>query len=521
MRKGSRVPAAIAAAVFACASAHAAEPVQGPTSSDPSYFTPTATGWTATSLITAGDAAENNGYRLVGNGDGMGAIAGRWDANLKKYTDTTLYMTVYMDHELEADAGIERAHGQKGSFVSQWTIQLETLKVLSGEDLIRKVMTWNNTSKTFQDTTGTTLFEKLCSATLPPQAALYHAASGKGYTGRVFLSGEESGTEGRAFAHFISGAQKGTTYQLPYMGHSSWENILPRPFASPQTVVIGINDNDPGQIYVYVGTKQSTGTPVQKAGLLGGKLYGVKVVDGGPNYGNGPVFEENNGAINGRFTLVDVSSAALGTGSQLETASDASGVSQFARPEDGSWDPSDSRNFYFNVTGTPATTAKPEQSARVYRLRFDDTTWPTGGTIERIVDSASLTGKDGHFDNMTVNSVGQVLTQEDPGSTPYLAKTWRISPADPDPLASAVQVLQSNPAYFTLGSPTYHTQTEEHTGIIEVTSLLRQASWFKGGRRYYLTSMMDHCRPTQVLCPAASDPELFTGGQLNLVSGPK
>ena len=507
MCRGSRVPAAVAA-IFACVSVHAAEPVQGPTSSLPSYFTPTATGWTATSLITASDPAENNGYRLVGNGDGMGAIAGRWDPNLKKYIDTTTYMTVYMDHELDADVGIARAHGQKGSFISQWTIALESLKVLSGEDLIRKVWTWNNTTKTYQDTTGTTLFEKLCSASLPPPAALYDAASGKGYTGRVFLNGEESGTEGRAFAHFISGPQKGTSYQLPYMGHTSWENILVRPFASPQTVVIGLNDNDPGQIYVYVGNKQSTGTPLQKAGLLGGKLYGVKVFDGGLNYGNGEVFEENNGAITGRFGLVDVSSAALGTGSALETASDAARVTQFARPEDGSWDPSDSQNFYFNVTGTDT------QTARVYKLRFYDTTWPTGGTIELVVDSAALTGKDGQtarsFDNMTVNSVGEVLTQEDNGSTPYLAKTWKIKPGDP---LAAVQVLSSNSAFFTLGSPTYHTQTEEHSGIIEVTSLLRKASWFKGGRRYYLSSVMDH--------KASSDPEIVTGGQLNLVSGPK
>jgi hypothetical protein len=506
MRKGSRVPAAVAAAVFACASAHAAEPVRGPTSSDPSYFTPTATGWTATSLITAGDAAENNGYRLVGNGDGMGAIAGRWDDSLKKYVEPTLYMTVYMDHELDSGVGIPRAHMKAGSFVSQWTIQLETLKVTAGEDLIRKVFTWNNASKAFQNTTGATVFTKLCSASLPPQAALYDKASGKGYSGRVFLDGEET-NEGRAFMHLISGAQKGTSYQLPYIGRSAWENILAWPFAGPQTVVIGINDGDPGQIYVYIGAKQSTGNPLQKAGLMGGKLYGVKVVDGGPNYLNGAVDVEDKGAINGRFTLVDVSSAALGTAFQLEAASDDANISQFARPEDGNWDPSDARNFYFNVTGNAS------QTARVYRLRFDDTTWPSGGTIELVVDSKSLTGKDGQtarsFDNMTVNSVGQVLTQEDPGSSPYLAKTWKIKPSDP---LAAVQVLSSDAALFAQNSTT-HSQTEEHSGIIEVTSLLRNASWFTTGRRYYLTNMMDH--------KSSTDPEITQGGQLNLVSGPK
>src|SRR5690349_11724213 len=179
MRRGSDVAAAVAA-LFACAGVQSAEPVQGPTSSQPSYFTPTATGWTASALITAGDPADNNGYRMVGNGDGMGAIAGRWDDNLKKYVDTTLYMTVYMDHELAADAGTVRAHGQKGSFVSQWTVELENLKVLAGQDLIRKVFTWNNTSKAFQDTTGTTIFTKLCSASLPPQAAFYDSVSRTG-----------------------------------------------------------------------------------------------------------------------------------------------------------------------------------------------------------------------------------------------------------------------------------------------------------------------------------------------------
>ena len=46
------------------------------------------------------------------------------------------------------------------------------------------------------------------------------------------------------------------------------------------------------------------------------------------------------------------------------------------------------------------------QSARLYRLTFDSLENPTGGTIDLVVDSASLTGTDGlrsdGFDNITV-----------------------------------------------------------------------------------------------------------------------
>ena len=487
----------------------AAEPVQGPSSSEPAYVVPTATGWTATSLITAGDGASQNGYRMVGMPDALSAIAGAWDATLHKYTQPASYITVFMNHEIPKSQGIVRAHGQTGAFVSQWTIELSTLKVVRGEDLIRRVMTWNNTAKAFQDTTGATRFDRFCSGDLPKQSALYDAASGKGYRGRLYLNAEEASTaDGRVFAHVVSGTQKGTSYQLPYLGKARWENALANPATGQQTVVMVLNDDKPGQVYLYVGTKQSSGNPVQRAGLQGGKLYGIKVTDGGPNYGGGAVLTENAGAINGRFTVVDVSGAALGTADALETQSDAGGVTQFARPEDGAWDTLDSRTFYFNATGMLG------QSARLYRLHFDGTGWPASGTIELVVDSASLTGKDGQrarsFDNIAVSANGTIMVEEDAGSEAYLGKTWKINRANP---LAAVQVLQSNPAFFAYGGSNFDTTTEESSGIIDVTSLVRPAPWFVSTRRYYLANMMDHLSST--------DPELVQGGQLYLVSGPK
>ena len=42
------------------------------------------------------------------------------------------------------------------------------------------------------------------------------------------------------------------------------------------TVVIGLDDTTPGQVYVYVGTKTGAGNDFEKAGLMGGTMYGVR-----------------------------------------------------------------------------------------------------------------------------------------------------------------------------------------------------------------------------------------------------
>ena len=66
----------------------------------------------------------------------------------------------------------------------------------------------------------------------------------------------------------------------------------------------------------------------------------------------GAVRTENAGSINGRFTLVDVSAQALSSSTMLEALGDQLAATEFARPEDGNWDPTNPRVFYFNVTGS-------------------------------------------------------------------------------------------------------------------------------------------------------------------------
>ena len=143
MKPCTRRALAAHALLLAWAAAAPAQPVQGPSSSAPPYVVPTAQGWSVSSLITVGDGAAQNGYRMVGLPDGLGAIGGAWSTEQRKYLRPDLYLTVFMNHEVRDYWGVARAHGRNGAFVSQWTIELGTLKVLRGEDLIRRVMTWN------------------------------------------------------------------------------------------------------------------------------------------------------------------------------------------------------------------------------------------------------------------------------------------------------------------------------------------------------------------------------------------
>lgn len=480
---------------------------QGPTSSQTPYVTPTAPGWEVVSLVSVGDGAEADGYRMVGIPDGLGAVAGKFENG--RYVADKAFMTVFMNHELGATAGVTRAHGSTGAFVSQWTLHLNTLQAKWGQDLVERVFTWDGVNRRFVE--GTTAFGRLCSADLAAPTAFFNPRTGRGFYGRLFMNGEESGSEGRAFAHVVSGDDKGTSYQLPYLGRFSWENSVAHPGAGDKTIVVGLDDSTPGQVYVYVGDKQRSGNPVERAGLQNGKLFGVRVTNGGSNYANGPAVLENNGALSGSFSLIDVSDVAAGTGAALQSTSVSRGITEFARPEDGAWDTKNPNVFYFVTTG--ATLGGQTQTARLYKLTLDSLQNPTGGTIQLVVDAATLTGTDGQtarsFDNLTVDHAGRVLVQEDPGGNAYIAKTWEVTPTSP---ATAVQIFESDRTRF-LGTTPPFSIDEESSGIIEVTHLVRSARWYQPGRRYFLADMQAHYAIT-------GDTELVEGGQLYMLISP-
>lgn len=425
----------------------AANTITGPSSSQPPYLVRAVPGVVTKAILTVGDTPAGSAYQMVGIPDGLGAFDNG---------DGTF--TVLMNHELANTAGVVRAHGAKGAFVSKWVINKDDLSVVSGEDLIKTVNVWNTTTQTYDQAAAT--FSRFCSANLAPLSAFYNSASGLGYNGRIFMNGEETGSEGRAFAHLMNG----TSYELPRMGKFSWENTLANPASGNKTVVIGTDDSTPGQLYVYVGTKASSGSPVERAGLTNGSLYGVKVA-------GIPVESRNEGIATGTaFSLYGFGDVSNWSGTQLDTKSNDNDVTRFLRPEDGAWDPRNPNDFYFVTTDRFSTPASPGRS-RLWRLHFSDLGNPAaGGTIDMLLD-----GTEGQqmLDNLTLNRHGQVFIQEDPGNQPHVAKVWRYDVAS-DTLSL---VAQHDPDRFAPGAPNFLTQDEESSGIIDASDILGEG-WF-------------------------------------------
>ncbi len=467
----------------------AAAGTRGPSSSQTPYVTPTATGWSVISIISVGDAADN-GYRMVGIPDGLGA-----------YDNGNGTFTVLMNHELAPNLGATRAHGATGAFVSEWVISKVDFRVISGMDLARRHNLWNGATHSYEAATGAAnSFNRLCSADLPATSAFYNAASGKGTRERLFMTGEEAGAEGRAYAFVATGANKGNAYELPKLGKFSWENSLANPYSGDRTIIIGTDDSAPGQVYIYQGTKTNTGLEIEKAGLTNGSLAGVKVKANPAVTGN-----LESGPISGTFSTIAVDTSVNGASQQANSRID--GITEFARPEDGTW--ADAKTFFFATTGADpdGDGAIGMQPSRLYKLTFNENDGVVDyhhGSISMVKDSSTLVGTDGataqKFDNVAMGEDGKLYIQEDPGNSPYIAKTWMF-----DPVADSwTQILEADRTRF--ASPTVpFSHDEESSGIIEITSVLGRHD----GRRYFLADMQAHYN-----IPG----ELVQGGQLYVIS---
>jgi hypothetical protein len=417
--------------------------IKGPSSSQTPYVTPVKTGVQTNSIITVQDVI--GGYKMCGLADGLGA-----------YDNGDGTFTVLMNHEMGNTSGIARAHGSKGAFVSKWIINKSNLSVVSGSDLIKTVKLWNGSSYSTYNTASPMPagFSRFCSADLPAVSAFYNAATGKGTTERIFMNGEESGNEGRGFAHIATGANAGTSYELPYLGKFSYENAVASPATGDKTVVVGLDDATPGQVYFYIGTKTTTGTEIEKAGLSNGNLYAPAV--------NGMLIETSASvpAAGTPFTMINLGDVHNTTGTALNTASNIAGVTQFLRPEDGAWDPLHPEDFYF------VTTNAFNSPSRLWKMHFNNINDLTqGGTI-----TAVLNGTEGQqmLDNIGIDQWGHILMQEDCGGNVRLGKTWQYTIAT-DVLT---EIGSHDAARFISGAPGFLTQDEEASGIIDVQEIL-------------------------------------------------
>jgi hypothetical protein len=515
--------AAAAAALFALNTFA----VQGPSSSQAAYLVSTDPSTAITSIITTGDAAQN-GYRMAGVPDGLGA-----------FDNGDGSFTVLMNHELTRTYGINnanplapnnpilgattgtfyttatRSQGGVGAFVSSWVIDKNTLQVKSGADLMQRVYTYDGSGFTQSFDANVNSFSRFCSADLAAVTAFYNPATGLGTQSRIFLNGEEDGSNpfkiggvsyNRGLAHVATGADKGSSYILPWAQlpgtQVGYENFLANPNSGDKTVVMGNSDGGKNGLWVYIGNKSAAGNDIEKAGLVGGQLLRVAV----------------DTSTSNAETLAATGGYGIGLASKTGSFSLISGDATaptgttFLRPEDGAWD-LNNKNVYYFVT-TSANLSSGGQS-RLWKMTFSDVTAnPTaGGKIELLLD-----GTEGQemFDNMTVDADGNLILLEDPGNNNRggatnpvgTARVWKYNVGT----KSLITLAQHDPARFdpvNAGTPGYLTQDEESSGVIEITGILGRAD----GKKYFLLDTQNHV--------ATTDVALMEGGQLMIMAVPE
>ena len=453
-------------------------------------------------IITTGDATSKVGggtYLFGGIPDGLGMFDNG---------DGTV--TVLVNQEIGNTLGTVRADGAKGAYVSELVIDKTTLEVISGQDAIQTLKVWDAVNH--QYVVSTAALSRFCSADLPAQSALYNANDGLGSQAKIFFTGEESGAEGKQLGVVITGSEAGTAYELPWLGKFSHENAVANAYAQDKTIILGTDDagGGKGQVYVYVGTKTSSGTEVDKAGLTNGVLYGFAVT--------GLAQETATTNLqNATFTLAALGDVSGKTGAQLETDSTAAGVTQFLRPEDIAWDPSNAARGYFvvtdNVNPNGTATTPTVYHSRLYQFTFTDITHPElGGKITAVLD-----GTEGQvmFDNITVDAQGLVTLCEDPGNNVRVGRVWQYNPttdhltelAHHDPALFLQNTDPLQPGY-TPNPATFLTQDEESSGVLDVTSTFGDAH-----HKAFLIDTQNHAVAT-----GSNAATLVEGGQLQLIT---
>jgi hypothetical protein len=421
-------------------------------------------------IATVGDAV--TGTIVRGIPDGMGA-----------YDNGRGGITLLSVHEVSTENAFvlkgKSTTAPWGTSITKFTVSKNTKAVTNVSSFMQKVNFYNYTTGKYQETPAGAApagvkpgyfdwgISRFCSATYA--AAGTFSYNGVGYDGGLFLSGEETGDESRGFAF----DEDGTGYQLPRMGMLSFENIMPSLKPGANTVAIASEDNREGQLYVYAGKKQSTGTAIDKAGLTNGDLHVMNI----PTVKSDNLFRTTvgkNKKVAAEFVKVDWNT----TPSAFAKESNEKGLTM-ARIEDGHWDPSNPNVFYFVTTESnkdpiatapnPATPTVTRDGGALWRLTFKDAQNPAAGAeIEMLLNGGESVYMS-KPDNITVTEDGKyILIQEDPGNNALLARivAYRVS----DSKLAVVAQFDANK--FIKGASEFITEDEESSGIIDATKLL-------------------------------------------------
>ena len=505
--KNSRVKRGLAIATSIAALSTFATPAYA---AAPTYMEAVAPSATLTPIASAGDMIGS--YLVPGIPDGLGVI---------KNGNTLRIIT---NHEWSATnavaAGRTTAGGLvSGSFLSDMTYDIATQKVTKAVDLFKDVVWYDYATGKYGNTPGAPagaavkdaygtlnhsyLLNRFCSGSLSPAGTFFDKASGTGIKDALFFAGEEGSDESRGFATNLT---TGQLVQLPALGLAAWENFIPAPTTTKNTVVMGNEDGDAkdSQLWMYMGTKTKTGTWFEKAGLTNGKSYVLAAAASAPVANDYEIREKygKNKPFAVTFAAVDIK--ANGKAQNIEA--NAKGI-ELARVEDGHFDPNKPNDFYFVTTQSdseptkkvvvgattpnPATPTVSRDGGALWRLRFVDANKPfLGSTLELLLDGS----EDIYMskpDNITVDDLGNVLIQEDPGNNAHLARivSYRIS----DGKVGTIARFKAD--YFTESGTAFITRDEESSGIVEVSDELRTSKTDKAS--YFMFVAQIHATPAK------------------------
>jgi len=439
----------------------------GPSTTTDPYVAPVADGVKVTSLLTVKNGIDagqaSNGFAMVGIPDGLGAFDG------PKGHDFNLIM----NQELRNTQGVARRHGVNGAFDSIWRIDSKTLEVEQGADLIGPtVRYWDYATHSYTNAATapfTNQFARFCSGYLSAPGQLYNEKTDRGYDGQLYFANEENGDNGRDFGVTVDGQAQ----QLPRLGLLSWENSVVGLNKGDTTYLQGQEDGSAtgSNLHVYIGQKQKSGNPLDRAGLTNGHRFVVDLDNEAVS--NDVQFRATYGKDNpARFDLGPEEEVGWDQpGAAQSTESDAKGLG-LNRIEDGAFDPRHPEDFYFVTTeggngGTPGSTGR--DGGGLWRLSYDDVERPwEGGTLTLLLDGSETGPPLWNPDNVGFDRKGHLLIQEDPGNNVHRATIVAY-----DTKTGDRAVLAQFDARF--GDPAgsgFLTQDEESSGIIDASKFL-------------------------------------------------
>lgn len=421
---------------------------------------------------------------------------------------------VYVNHELSSgqstpisSATNDRINGARVSLLAYD----KSWQLIGGKNLIERVLadgqtyTLDLTSGDYVDSQGGILnadsgsnFSRFCSG--------YLAAAGfrdlTGNPGPVWFAPEEAGPDGRGWAVYPDG----TAVALDGLGRYSKEQVYAasqyRADNETRTVLIGTEDSADGELYLFVGQQ----TILDPNGFADGDLYVLRVEDN-----QGIVYDyetmPQNVTLTGKWTAVP-DAIALGSSEGLSNWVNESGRStNFRRLEDIHEDPNQPGTFYVAATGhlspPPGSIIPDNPLGKIYTFTLNPLD-PVGEmNIELVLVGGDTTGVS--YDNLTVNSAGEVIIQEDRAgasgvifaSQKRYARVLAFNPG----LSSVIFLFEANQAGIDPDSAGDYGNWET-TGIIEV------GVESETGKSIYLLNIQAH---------TLSDPDYVQGGQMVLV----